>query len=84
MVCHEQRDIQEVAVQFQIFQREPHSQLYLVSEQLLEFAEAFAADVSFRFDLDGKYIVFSLNQEVYLVWGINLAPISRRCFELCN
>ena len=39
IVGHEQRDIQEVAVQLQIFQREPHPQLDLLREQFLEFAE---------------------------------------------
>ena len=83
IVGHEQRDIQEVAVQLQIFQREPHPQLYLLLEQLLEFAEAFAADVGFRLDLDGEYIVFPLNQEIYLVRRINLAPVARRRLKLC-
>ncbi len=42
MVGHKQRNIQEVSVQLQIFQRELLPQLYLLREQLLEFAEAFA------------------------------------------
>lgn len=36
----EHRYIHEVAVQFQIFEREPPPQLYLLREQILEFAEA--------------------------------------------
>ena len=84
MVGHEQRNIQAVAVQFQIFQREPHPQLYLISEQFLEFSGTLAAEVGVGLYLDWKDIVSPLNQEIHLVRRINLVPISRRCLELRN
>ena len=39
LICHEQRDIQHIIVQFQIIQRETDTELDLVREQFLEFLE---------------------------------------------
>ena len=72
MVCHEQWNIQYIIVQLQIIQREPYTELHLIWEQLLEFLETLAGGVGLGFDLYRENVIFSLNEEIYLVRRIVL------------
>ena len=76
MVCHEQWNIQYIIVHLQIIQREPYTELHLIWEQLLEFLETLAGGVGLGFDLYRENVIFSLNEEIYLVRRIVLAPVS--------
>ena len=40
LICHEQRDIQHIIVQFQIVQRESDAEFNLIMEQFLELLHA--------------------------------------------
>lgn len=82
MVCHEQWNIQYIIVQLQIIQREPYTELHLIWEQLLEFLETLAGGVGLGFDLYRENVIFSLNEEIYLVRRIVLAPVSGNHFKL--
>ncbi len=37
MVCHKQRNVQYVIIEFQIIKRKPDTELYLIREQFFDF-----------------------------------------------
>src|SRR5699024_9248627 len=84
LIRHKQRDIQYIAVQFQIIQRKTNTELDLIRKQLLEFLQASACGIGFRFDFHWKDIVFPLNQKIHLIRRVGLRPVPWGYLKLCQ
>ena len=82
MISHEQRDVQYIIIQLQIIQREPHTELDLIREQLLKLLEALAGGIGLRLDLNRENVIFPLNEEIHFIRWIILAPIAGNHFKL--
>ena len=74
--------VQHIIIKLQVIQRKAHAQLDLIRKQLLEFLQASAGRVGFRFDLNGENIILTLNQKIYLIRRIGLRPVTRCYFKL--
>ena len=82
LVCHKQRDIQNVPVQFQVIQRKTDAQLYLVRKQFLELFQAAAGCVGRGFYLHRENIVAALYEKIYLIGRVGLRPVAGRHLKL--
>ena len=82
LICHEQRNVQHIIIQFHIIQGEAYTELDLIWEQFLEFLEALAGRVGLGFDLYRENVVFSLNEEIHLIRRIVPAPVPGDHFKL--
>ena len=84
IICHEQRDVQNIIVQLQVVKREPHAEFDLIAEQLFEFFETLAGGVGLGLDLHGEDVVLPLDEEIHLIGRVALAPVSWYNFKLCD
>ena len=81
-VGHEQGDVQDAIIEFQIVQGKAHSELCLLWIRLCVFLQASALDVRFRLDLDGDDVVLALDDEVDFIRRIGAGPVAGHDVQL--
>lgn len=68
LICHEQRNVQHIIIQFQIVQWKSYTEFDLIREQFFGLFKAFTGNISLRLDLRGE-ISFSRGIRESTSWG---------------
>ena len=81
-VSQKKGDVQQIIVIMEIAEGETDTQFRMVAEKLGILSDASATYVCVRFNFDGDNVILPLDNEVYLIGGIVLRPVTGCDIEL--